>query len=226
MIAAALTRKERIISVTGLGYTGLPLALAFARKFRVIGFDTNADRIRQMQQAIDPSHQLEPHDFANADIVFSADAEDLKQAHFHIVTVPTPVDALKNPDLSHLLEASAAVGAALKSGDYVVYESTVYPGCTEEDCLPVLERYSGLQVNRDFKLGYSPERINPGDRVRTLETIVKVVSGSDDTALEDIAAVYEAVVSAGVHRAASIKVAEAAKVIENTQRDLNISLMN
>ncbi|MDP4997884.1 MAG: nucleotide sugar dehydrogenase [Saprospiraceae bacterium] len=226
MIAAALTRKERIISVTGLGYTGLPLALAFARKFRVIGFDTNAERIRQMQQAIDPSHQLEPHDFANADIVFSADAEDLKQAHFHIVTVPTPVDALKNPDLSHLLEASAAVGAALKSGDYVVYESTVYPGCTEEDCLPVLERYSGLQVNRDFKLGYSPERINPGDRVRTLETIVKVVSGSDETALEDIAAVYEAVVSAGVHRAASIKVAEAAKVIENTQRDLNISLMN
>ena len=222
MIAAALLGKEKIISVTGLGYTGLPLALAFARRFRVLGFDTNADRIRQMQQGIDPSRQLDPSAFEGADIVFSARAEDLKQAHFHIITVPTPVDALKNPDLSHLLEASAAVGAALKPGDYVVYESTVYPGCTEEDCLPVLEEYSGLQLNHDFKLGYSPERINPGDKVRTLDTIVKVVSGSDAEALEGIAAVYEAIIAAGVHRAPTIRVAEAAKVIENTQRDLNI----
>ena len=226
MIAAALLGKEKIISVTGLGYTGLPLALAFARRFRVLGFDTNADRIRQMQQGIDPSRQLDAPAFEGVDIVFSARAEDLKQAHFHIITVPTPVDALKNPDLSHLLEASAAVGAALKPGDYVVYESTVYPGCTEEDCLPVLEEYSGLQLNHDFKLGYSPERINPGDKVRTLDTIVKVVSGSDAEALEGIAAVYEAIIAAGVHRAPTIRVAEAAKVIENTQRDLNISLMN
>lgn len=222
----ALARKEKIISVTGLGYTGLPLALAFARNYRVIGFDTNAERIRLMQQGIDPSKELSASDFEAADITFTATAEDLRQAHFHIITVPTPVDNLKNPDLSHLLEASASVGAALKPGDYVVYESTVYPGCTEDDCLPVLESESGLQVNRDFKLGYSPERIVPGDKVRTLDTIIKVVSGSDAEALEVIAAVYGAIIAAGIHRAPAIKVAEAAKVIENTQRDLNISLMN
>lgn len=222
----ALARKEKIISVTGLGYTGLPLALAFARNYRVIGFDTNAERIRLMQQGIDPSKELTASDFEAADITFTATAEDLRQAHFHIITVPTPVDNLKNPDLSHLLEASASVGAALKPGDYVVYESTVYPGCTEDDCLPVLESESGLQVNRDFKLGYSPERIVPGDKVRTLDTIIKVVSGSDAEALEVIAAVYGAIIAAGIHRAPAIKVAEAAKVIENTQRDLNISLMN
>lgn len=226
MMFDALARKEKIISVTGLGYTGLPLALAFARNYRVIGFDTNAERIRLMQQGIDPSKELSASDFEAADITFTATAEDLRQAHFHIITVPTPVDNLKNPDLSHLLEASASVGAALKPGDYVVYESTVYPGCTEDDCLPVLESESGLQVNRDFKLGYSPERIVPGDKVRTLDTIIKVVSGSDAEALEVIAAVYGAIIAAGIHRAPAIKVAEAAKVIENTQRDLNISLMN
>jgi UDP-N-acetyl-D-galactosamine dehydrogenase len=226
MMFDALARKEKIISVTGLGYTGLPLALAFARNYRVIGFDINAERIKLMQQGIDPSKELSASDFEAADITFTATAEDLRQAHFHIITVPTPVDNLKNPDLSHLLEASASVGSALKPGDYVVYESTVYPGCTEDDCLPVLESESGLQVNRDFKLGYSPERIVPGDKVRTLDTIIKVVSGSDAEALEVIAAVYGAIIAAGIHRAPAIKVAEAAKVIENTQRDLNISLMN
>lgn len=226
MVFEALTGKEKVISVTGLGYTGLPLALAFARKYRVIGFDTNAERIQLMQQGIDPSKELSYADFEAADIAFTASAEDLKQAHFHIITVPTPVDNLKNPDLSHLIEASASVGAALKPGDYVVYESTVYPGCTEEDCLPVIEAKSGLRLNKDFKLGYSPERIVPGDKVRTLDTIIKVVSGSDEEALQVIASVYGEIIAAGIHRAPSIKVAEAAKVIENTQRDLNISLMN
>ncbi len=226
MLASELLRKEKVISVTGLGYTGLPLALAFAKKYKVIGFDTNASRIKLMQQGIDPSRELTAAAFEGADITFSAQAEDLSKAHFHIITVPTPVDAMKNPDLSHLLEASASVGGALKTGDYVVYESTVYPGCTEEDCLPILETTSGLQLNRDFKLGYSPERIVPGDKVRTLETIAKVVSGSDEEALETIASVYGEIIRAPIHQAPGIKVAEAAKVIENTQRDLNISLMN
>lgn len=214
------------ISLTGLGYVGLPIALELAAHYPVIGFDTNESRVQLMRQGIDPSRELPPEAFLNKNIRFTSDPLDLRQAQFHIIAVPTDVDDAKTPDLRPLLKASASVGRALKPGDYVVYESTVYPGCTEEDCLPILEAESGLQLNRDFKLGYSPERIVPGDKVRTLATITKIVSGSDAEALDTIARVYETIITAGVYRAASIKVAEAAKVIENTQRDLNISLMN
>lgn len=221
-----LLEKKKKISVIGLGYVGLPLALVFAKKFSVIGFDINEQRVELMKQCIDPSRELEPEAFEGADIHFTANIEDLKKAHFHIVAVPTPIDEHKNPDLKPVLSASNTVGKILKKGDYVIYESTVYPGCTEEDCLPILEELSGLQLGKDFKLGYSPERINPGDKEHTVEKILKVVSGSDEEALEEIANTYGAVIQAGVYKASSIKVAEAAKVIENTQRDLNISLMN
>ncbi len=222
----ALKKKEKTIAVVGLGYVGLPLALAFAKYFRVLGFDINAGRIAMMQQGLDPSNELEPEAFENRDIRFSARPEDLKEAHFFVVAVPTPVDDHKVPDLRALLGASKTVGQNLKKGDYVVFESTVYPGCTEEDCLPVLERESGLQAGVDFKLGYSPERINPGDKEHSVEKILKIVSGSDEEALKNISAVYGEVIEAGIYEASSIKVAEAAKVIENTQRDLNISFMN
>ena len=223
----ALLNKEKIIAVVGLGYVGLPIALEFARKFRVLGFDINERRVELMRQGIDPSQELDSDAFLNTDIQFSANPEDLKKAHFFVVAVPTDVDDHKVPDLSPLQKASASVGRALKAGDYVVYESTVYPGCTEEDCLPILEQESGLQLaNNDFKLGYSPERIVPGEKERTLTKILKIVSGSDAEAREEIAKVYGAIIEPGVFPASSIKVAEAAKVIENTQRDLNISLMN
>ncbi len=179
-----------------------------------------------MRKGIDPSKELESSAFEGCDIVFTSDPEDLKQAHFHIIGVPTDIDAHKVPDLNPLLKASASVGSILKEGDYVVYESTVYPGCTEEDCLPVLERASGLKGGKGFKFGYSPERIVPGDKVRTLTSILKIVSGNDSEALVEISKVYGEIITAGLHRASSIKVAEAAKVIENTQRDINISLMN
>ncbi len=221
-----LVNKEKAISVIGLGYVGLPLALALAKKFRVIGFDISKERVGMMRQGIDPSKELEPEEFKNSDIIFSADAKDLKEAHFHIVAVPTPVDDAKVPNLAPILSASKTVGAALKKGDYVVYESTVYPGCTEEDCLPILEENSGLRLGVDFKLGYSPERINPGDKVHTITKILKIVSGNDEEALSEVAQVYESVIEPGVYKAANIKVAEAAKIIENTQRDINISLMN
>ena len=221
-----LKNKEKTISVIGLGYVGLPLALALASRFRVIGFDLNAGRIEQMKQGIDPSEELESSAFEGKDILFTADAEALKGAHFHIVAVPTPVDEHKVPNLKAVLSASKDVGRALKKGDYVIYESTVYPGCTEEDCLPILEGESGLKLGQDFKLGYSPERINPGDKERTIEKILKIVSGSDEQALEEIARVYGEIITAGIYRASSIKVAEAAKVIENAQRDLNISFVN
>lgn len=221
-----LKNKTKAISVTGLGYVGLPLALAFAKKFRVIGFDINQARVDQMNQGIDPSKELEESAFDGADITFTANPEDLKNAHFHIIGVPTDVDESKVPDLTPLKKASESVGNALKPGDYVVYESTVYPGCTEEDCLPILERLSGLKMGQDFKLGYSPERINPGDKLRPLHKILKIVSGSDKEALDEVAEIYNAIIEAGVYKASSIKVAEAAKVIENTQRDINISLMN
>ena len=210
----------------GLGYVGLPMALAFARQFRVLGYDVDADRIAMLQWAEDPSRQMPPDAFADADIQFTADANDLRQAHFFVVAVPTPVDEYKVPDLKPLLRASEAIGRAMKPGDYVVYESTVYPGCTEDDCLPVLENGSGLRLGRDFKLGYSPERINPGDKLRTLTDIRKVVSGSDAEAAQTIANVYGHIIEAGVYTAPTIRVAEAAKVVENVQRDLNISLMN
>ena len=222
----ALHQKQKTIAVVGLGYIGLPVALAFARHFRVIGFDIDPVRVAMLRQSEDPSRECPADAFAGADIVFTADAQALKQAHFFIVAVPTPVDAYKVPDLTALKQASKMIGEALKPGDYVVYESTVYPGCTEDDCLPLLEAGSGLRVGPDFKLGYSPERINPGDKVRTLADILKVVSGSDAEAAQTIADVYGCIIRAGIYKAPSIKVAEAAKVIENVQRDLNISLMN
>jgi len=221
-----LKTKEKSVSVTGLGYVGLPLALEFARHFRVIGFDINEERVALMRQGIDPSKELAASAFEGCDIRFTSDPADLQEAHFHIIGVPTDIDDHKVPDLNPLLKASRSVGAALKPGDYVVYESTVYPGCTEEDCLPELEKASGLKGGIDFKYGYSPERIVPGDKVKKLADILKIVSGNDAEALEEISKVYGEIIVAGLHKASSVKVAEAAKVIENTQRDLNISLMN
>ena len=221
-----LIDKKAKLAVIGLGYVGLPIALEFARKVSVIGFDISSKRIEMMKQGIDPSNELEGDAFEGCDIVFTDSLEVLREARFFIVAVPTPVDEHNVPDLNPVLRASETVGKVIKKGDYVVFESTVYPGCTEEDCLPVIEKLSGLKNVTDFKLGYSPERINPGDKQHTLATIVKVVSGCDKESLEEIAMTYEMVVKAGVHRASSIKVAEAAKIIENTQRDLNIALMN
>lgn len=225
MYQELLDRKAKL-AVIGLGYVGLPIALEFARKISVIGFDINPRRIEMMKKGIDPSNELEKEAFAGCDIVFTDSLDVLREAKFFIVAVPTPVDEHNVPDLVPVVKASETIGKVIKKGDYVVFESTVYPGCTEEDCLPVIEKLSGLKNVADFKLGYSPERINPGDKLHTLATIVKVVSGCDAESLEEIAKVYELVVAAGVHRASSIKVAEAAKIIENTQRDLNIALMN
>ncbi|GAB2795106.1 UDP-N-acetyl-D-galactosamine dehydrogenase [Hymenobacter luteus] len=222
-----LLQKQAKLAVIGLGYVGLPIALEFARKIQVIGFDINAKRVDMMRNNIDPSGELEDKDFEGCDIEFTDSLEVLRQATFYIVAVPTPIDEHAQPDLKPLLGASSSVGKVLKKGDYVVFESTVYPGCTEEDCIPVLEKHSGLSfAGGDFKVGYSPERINPGDKEHTLSSIVKVVAGGDAESLEEIARTYELVVRAGVHRASSIKVAEAAKIIENTQRDVNIALMN
>lgn len=221
-----LIEKKSKLAVIGLGYVGLPIALEFAKRISVIGFDINSKRIAMMQNHIDPSNELNSTDFEGCDIQFTDDLEVLKQANFYVVAVPTPVDHHNVPDLKPVTSASATIGKVIKKGDYVVFESTVYPGCTEEDCLPVIESISGLKGGVDFKIGYSPERINPGDKVHTLANIVKVVSGCDAEALDQIAKIYEIVVKAGVHRASSIKVAEASKIIENTQRDLNIGLMN
>jgi UDP-N-acetyl-D-galactosamine dehydrogenase len=221
-----LVNKETKLAVIGLGYVGLPIALEFAKKIKVVGFDINQQRVDMMRNKIDPSKELSSSDFDGCDIHFTADLEDLKDVTFFIVAVPTPIDDANVPDLKPLLGASSTVGKALKKGDYVVFESTVYPGCTEEDCVPVLERESGLKFKEDFMLGYSPERINPGDKNHTLRNIMKVVSGCCAESLDNIAKTYELVVDAGVHRAATIKVAEAAKIIENTQRDVNIALIN
>ncbi len=221
-----IRNKEKKIAVIGLGYVGLPIALEFANHFSVIGFDINSERVELMKKGIDPSDEIEKDQFEGKDILFTADENDLKQAHFYIVAVPTPVDKHKVPNLNPLLSASSIIGNVIKKGDYVIFESTVYPGCSEEDCIPVIEDISGLKVGPDFKAGYSPERINPGDKVNTIDKIIKIVSGSDDEALEEIAQIYGAIITAGIYKAPSIKVAEAAKVIENTQRDLNISFMN
>jgi len=218
--------KKRKVAVIGLGYVGLPIALEFAKKVSVIGFDINKSRVEMMKNNIDPSGELDAEAFKGCDIAFTDSHDVLKEASFFIVAVPTPIDEHNLPDLKPILSASKTIGQVLKKGDYVVYESTVYPGCTEEDCIPVLEELSGLKYLQDFKIGYSPERINPGDKEHTLTKIIKVVSGCDAESLEEIAKVYEIVVHAGVHRASSIKVAEAAKIIENTQRDVNIALMN
>jgi len=221
-----LIDKKNKLAVIGLGYVGLPIALEFAKKIKVIGFDINADRVKMMQNKIDPSKELESSAFDGCDIEFTNDLDVLREATFFIVAVPTPVDEHNVPDLTPVIRASETIGKVIKKGDYVVYESTVYPGCTEEDCVPVIEKLSGLRMVTDYKIGYSPERINPGDKEHTITTIVKVVSGCCDESLDVIAKVYELVVKAGVHRASCIKVAEAAKIIENTQRDLNIALMN
>ncbi|MEO8067519.1 MAG: nucleotide sugar dehydrogenase [Flavobacteriales bacterium] len=221
-----LVKKEAKLAVIGLGYVGLPIALEFARRIKVVGFDINQKRVDMMRRGEDPSNELPKEAFAGADIFFTADLNDLKDVEFFIVAVPTPIDDQNIPDLKPLLGATRTVGQVLKKNDYVVYESTVYPGCTEEDCVPLLESLSKLKYVSDFKVGYSPERINPGDKEHTLSSIVKVSSGCDPESAEIIAKVYELVVKAGVHRAASIKVAEAAKIIENTQRDVNIALTN
>ncbi|OFY66874.1 MAG: UDP-N-acetyl-D-galactosamine dehydrogenase [Bacteroidetes bacterium RIFCSPLOWO2_02_FULL_36_8] len=221
-----LLSKNTSLAVIGLGYVGLPVALAFAKKIKVIGFDINEKRIKHLQKSVDPSGELDKKEFEDCDIYFSSDPFVLKKASFFIIAVPTPVDEHNYPDLRALKGASEIVGKNLKKGDIVVYESTVYPGCTEEECIPVLERESGLKFTKDFKVGYSPERINPGDKEHTLSRVIKIVSANNATTLNEVASVYELIVTAGVHRAPSIKVAEAAKVIENTQRDLNIALMN
>jgi UDP-N-acetyl-D-glucosamine/UDP-N-acetyl-D-galactosamine dehydrogenase len=218
--------KKAKVAVIGLGYVGLPIALAFAKKISVIGFDINEKRVEMMRNKIDPSNELPSSEFNNSDIYFTAKVEELKDAQFFIVAVPTPIDEHNLPDLKPLIGASKTVAQVLKKGDYVVYESTVYPGCTEDDCVPVLEDISGLKFVQDFKVGYSPERINPGDKEHTITKILKVVSGCDAESLEVISKVYEIIVEPGVHKAANIKVAEAAKIIENTQRDVNIALMN
>jgi UDP-N-acetyl-D-glucosamine/UDP-N-acetyl-D-galactosamine dehydrogenase len=221
-----MTPLSRRISVVGLGYVGLPVAVAFGRTARVVGFDVNPHRIEELRAGNDRTGEVAAADLRAADILYTDRIEELRTADFHIVAVPTPVDDAHQPDLTPLVKASESVGRALKPGDIVVYESTVYPGATEEICAPVLERVSGLRCGSDFTLGYSPERINPGDKEHTFTKIRKVVSGQDAPTLATVTAVYGSVVTAGVHRAASIRVAEAAKVIENTQRDLNIALMN
>ena len=223
---ASLLNKEKTLAVVGLGYVGLPIALEFGRHFRVIGYDIHAGRVEMMRNGIDPSSELEPEAFEGSDIEFTHQEADLGGASFYVVAVPTPVDEHNVPDLRPVLSASRAVGRVLKKGDIVVFESTVYPGCTEEDCVPVLEECSGLKFGQDFTVGYSPERINPGDKERTLTRITKIVSGSDPETLETVAQVYGQIITAGIYKAPGIKVAEAAKVIENTQRDINIALMN
>lgn len=221
-----LLEKKKTLAVIGLGYVGLPIALEFAKKIKVIGFDINAERVEMMRNKIDPSQELESEAFDGCDIEFTNDLDVLRKANFFIVAVPTPVDKHNVPDLIPVTRASETIGKVIKKGDYVVYESTVYPGCTEEDCVPIIEKLSGLKMTEDYMMGYSPERINPGDKEHTISTIIKVVSGCCAESLDTIAKVYELVVKAGVHKASSIKVAEAAKIIENTQRDLNIALMN
>jgi UDP-N-acetyl-D-glucosamine/UDP-N-acetyl-D-galactosamine dehydrogenase len=221
-----LIDRETSLAVIGLGYVGLPIALEFAKKINVIGFDISQERIDLMKNKIDPSNELISNDFENCSIKFTSDLTVLKEASFFIIAVPTPIDDANLPDLKPLLAATRTISKVLKKGDYVVYESTVYPGCTEEDCIPILEEESGLKFREDFKVGYSPERINPGDKVHTLQNVIKVVSGCCEESLHEIALTYELVVQAGVHRAPTIKVAEAAKIIENTQRDVNIALIN
>jgi len=229
---------SRKISVIGLGYVGLPVAVAFGKKAEVIGFDINEQRLNELRSGIDKTREVETEDLKAADIQFTSNSDDLRRADFHIVTVPTPINEAKQPDLRPLLSATKTLGNIINPGDIIVYESTVYPGCTEEDCAPILEKQSGLTYidnsvtlplggkQKGFFLGYSPERINPGDKEHTFEKIKKIVSGSTPEVLEIIAGTYSSVVSAGIHKASSIKVAEAAKVIENTQRDLNIAFVN
>ncbi len=225
-IYGGLISKRSKMGVIGLGYVGLPIALAFAKKIRVVGFDIREDRINSMRNRIDPCNELPPEAFLDCDIQFTSSREDLAGARFYVITVPTPIDEHNLPDLSPLLKATEMTGSVLKKGDYVVYESTVYPGCTGEECVPLLEGVSGLTCGDDFKVGYSPERINPGDRKHTLTSITKIVSGCDRESAGTIEKVYRLVMGDNIFRTSSIKVAEAAKIIENTQRDINIAFMN
>ena len=221
-----IVKKKEKIAVIGLGYVGLPLAVAFAKKAKVIGFDLNSKKIELYKAGIDPTHEVGDEAIKDTTVEFTADEARLKEAKFHIVAVPTPINLDKTPDLASVEEASRIIGRNLASGSIVVYESTVYPGVTEDICTPILEEESGLKCGTAFKIGYSPERINPGDKVHTLEKITKIVAGMDEETLEEIAKVYELIIEAGVYKASSIKVAEAAKVAENSQRDLNIAFMN
>lgn len=222
----ALRNKEKKIAIVGLGYVGLPLAMGFADKLSVIGYDINEERLAKLREGIDPNGELASSQLVGKDIGFTSSTDKLREASFYIIAVPTPIDQHNEPDLTPLLTATRTVASVLKKGDYVVYESTVYPGCTEEDCVPLLEEISGMVYKQDFKVGYSPERINPGDKVHTLQNTVKIVSGCDDEALSEIRQIYGLIIEAGLHQAPSIRVAEAAKIIENTQRDVNIALMN
>lgn len=221
-----LIKKEEKLSLVGLGYVGMPIAVAFAKKIDVIGFDLNAKKIELYKNGIDPTHEVGNETISKTTVDFTSDERKLREAKFHIVAVPTPVNDDHTPDLTPVEGASRILGRNLTKGSVVVFESTVYPGVTEDVCVPILEHESGLKCGVDFKIGYSPERINPGDKIHRLETIKKIVSGMDDETLDCVAKVYELVVEAGVHRAESIKVAEAAKVIENSQRDINIAFMN
>lgn len=220
-----LSGNEKI-SVVGLGYVGIPLAVEFARHASVIGFDINKEKIKLYEKGIDPTEEIGNEEVKNTTVKFTSNEEDLKDAKFHIVAVPTPINQDKTPDLKPVIGATEAIARNLAKGSIIVYESTVYPGTTEEICIPILEEISGLKYMEDFKVGYSPERINPGDKVNRLTTIMKIVSGCDEETLEEVANIYSIVVEAGVYRAESIKVAEAAKVIENSQRDINIAFMN
>ncbi len=221
-----LCNKEARLALVGLGYVGLPIALEFANHFKVIGYDINENRVQMMKKGIDPSSELTKEDFENKDIHFTSASETLDKAEIIVVAVPTPVGKDKKPNLNPLTKACETIGISLGKGNIIIFESTVYPGCTEEVCIPILEKVSGLKYNRDFFIGYSPERINPGDKINTLTNIKKIVSGSNDQTKEEVYNLYNHIIKAGVHMAPSIKVAEAAKIVENTQRDVNIALMN
>ncbi|MFT6802838.1 MAG: UDP-N-acetyl-D-galactosamine dehydrogenase [Salibacteraceae bacterium] len=221
---AAITNEK--IGVIGLGYVGLPLAIEFAKKFEVVGFDNNAERIADLKKGKDTNQEIDASNFENLQLEFTNHLADLKACTTYIITVPTPIDEHKNPDLEKLLQATTLVAGLLTRGDLVVYESTVYPGCTDEECIPLLEGLSNLKCDKDFSVGYSPERVNAGDKEHLVQNTVKVVSGSNSKALDKVKKIYSEIVTAGVHPVSSIRVAEAAKIIENTQRDLNIALMN
>jgi UDP-N-acetyl-D-galactosamine dehydrogenase len=221
-----IIKGDEKIAVIGLGYVGVPLAISFAKEVNVIGFDINKEKVEKYKQGIDPTNELNKGDLDSTSIFFTSDEKELRKAKFYIIAVPTPINDDKTPNLSHLKSACKIVGRNLSSNSIVVFESTVFPGVTEEICMPILEKESGLVCGKDFKIGYSPERINPGDKVHTLEKITKIVSGMDDDALENISEIYEIIIKAGIYKSKSIKVAESAKVIENAQRDINIAFMN
>jgi UDP-N-acetyl-D-galactosamine dehydrogenase len=218
--------KNTTICIIGLGYVGLPLAVEFSKQYKTIGFDVNKGRIDELKQGFDRTLEVEDSKLKSSNIIYTSSKEEIKKANIYIITVPTPIDKYKNPDLSPLISASSIVGSVINKNDIAIYESTVYPGCTEEVCVPILEKESGLIFNKDFYVGYSPERINPGDKEHRVNTIKKVTSGSTKESADKIDALYSSIITAGTHKASSIKVAEAAKVIENTQRDINIAFVN